>query len=201
MPRIAVVVDQFLHHGTLGSCSPLCFWNRLVCRCPLRPGYCRWMDTAALIVPLVYPLETLKARKVLMQVTDVRAVIAIGLSGQFSLRGRLPWEGNRGREYVADVERFFELTRGHVLIMGHRTFSSVPDFAFQNRDIIEIHSSDTPEEVLARFPSRVVFIGGGPPVYAAYAPFIRHWDISRLPYDGEADRWFDPNWLVADGRT
>jgi hypothetical protein len=60
------------------------------------------MDTAALIVPLVYPLETLKARKVLMQVTDVRAVIAIG-----------------------------------------------------------------------------------------------RW----LPYDGEADRWFDPNWLVADGRT
>jgi hypothetical protein len=42
-----------------------------------------------------------------MQVTDVRAVIAIGVSGQFGLRGRLPWEGNRGREYVADVERFF----------------------------------------------------------------------------------------------
>ena len=78
------------------------------------------------------------------------------------------------------------MTRGHVLIMGHRTFTSVPDFAFQNRDIVEIHASDKPEEVLARFPSRVVFIGGGPPVYAAYAPFIRHWDIRRLPYDGEA---------------
>jgi hypothetical protein len=50
--------------------------------------------------------------------------------------------------------------------------------------------------VLARFPSRVVFIGGGPTVYAAYAPFIRHWDINRLPYNGEADRWFDPAWLV-----
>jgi dihydromethanopterin reductase len=136
-----------------------------------------------------------------VQVTDVRAVIAIGLSGQFGLHGRLPWEGNRGREYVADVERFFELTRGHVLIMGHRTFISVPDFAFQNRDIVEIHASDTPEEVLARFPSRIVFIGGGPRVYAAYSPFIRHWDISRLPYDGEADRWFDPTWLVAGGRS
>ena len=78
-----------------------------------------------------------------MQVTDVRAVIAIGVSGQFGLRGRLPWEGNRCREYVADVERFFELTRGHVLIMGHRTFTSVPDFAFQNRDIVEIYASDT----------------------------------------------------------
>jgi hypothetical protein len=59
-----------------------------------------------------------------MKVTDVRAVIAIGLRGQFGLRGRLPWEGNRGREYVADVERFFELTRGHVIIMGQRTFTS-----------------------------------------------------------------------------
>ena len=34
-------------------------------------------------------------------------------------------------------------------------------------------------------------------MWAAYAPYIRHWDITRLPYDGEADRWFDPAWLVA----
>jgi dihydromethanopterin reductase len=40
-------------------------------------------------------------------------------------------------------------------------------------------------------------IGGGPPVWETYAPFIRHWDITRLPYDGDADRWFDPAWLVA----
>jgi len=134
-----------------------------------------------------------------MQTTDVRAVIAIGLSGQFGLNGHLPWEGNRGREFVEDVARFFELTRGHVLVMGHRTFISVPDFAFKDRDIVEIHASDKPQEVLARFPGRVVFIGGGPPVYAAYAAFIRLWDINRLPYDGEADRWFDPAWLVAGG--
>src|SRR6516165_5010448 len=102
--------------------------------------------------------------------TDVRAVIAIGLSGQFGLRGRLPWEGNRGREYVADVERFFELTRGHVLIMGHRTFTSLPDFAFKDRDIVEIHGSDTPEDVLARFPSRVVLSAAARP----FMPLMRH---------------------------
>ena len=83
--------------------------------------------------------------------------------------------------------------------MGHRTFTSVPDFAFNDREIVEIHASDRPEDVLARFRRRVVFIGGGPPVYAAYATFIRHWDINRLPYDGAADRWFDPGWLVAGG--
>jgi len=27
-----------------------------------------------------------------------------------------------------------------------------------------------------------------------------HWDITRLPYDGPADTWFDPKWLVGRGR-
>ena len=57
------------------------------------------------------------------------------------------------------------------------------------------------EEVLAKFEDRVVFVGGGPPVWDVYAPFIRHWDITRLPYDGPADRWFNPAWLAASGKT
>ncbi len=127
---------------------------------------------------------------------DVRAVVAIGLQGQFGFAGQLPWEGSTDPLFVADVERFFELTRGHVLIMGPRTFEAVPAWAFKDRDIVKIRSSEPPAEVLARFPDRVVFIGGGPPVYEAYAPFIRLWDINRLPYEGEADRWFDPRWLL-----
>ena len=58
-----------------------------------------------------------------------------------------------------------------------------------------------PEETLAKFAGRVVFIGGGPPVWDVYAKYIRHWDITRLPYDGEADRWFNPAWLVANGKA
>ena len=143
--------------------------------------------------------QSIKLASALMKVANKRAIGEIIIPPTNSKCGRLPWEGNRGREYVTDVERFFELTRGHVLIMGHRTVISVPDFAFKDRDIIEIHASDRPADVLARFPRRIVFIGGGPPVYAAYAPFIRHWDINRLPYDGEADRWFDPAWLIAGG--
>ncbi len=52
---------------------------------------------------------------------DIRAICAIGQRGQLGLDGRLPWEGNKGREYVADVARFFEVTRGHVIIAGPRT--------------------------------------------------------------------------------
>ncbi len=122
---------------------------------------------------------------------------AIGRRGQLGLDGRLPWEGNKGREYVADVERFFDMTRGHVLIAGPKTTGSVPAWAHADRTIVAIRSSDEPEAVIARFPGRVVFVGGGPPVWTAYARLIRHWDVTRLPYDGPADRYFDPAWLIA----
>jgi dihydromethanopterin reductase len=125
---------------------------------------------------------------------------AIGRRGQLGLNGRLPWEGNKGREFVADVARFFDMTRGHVIMVGPRTAASIPAFARHDRTIVEIRSHDRPEDLLARFPDRVVFIGGGPPVWDAYAPFIRHWDITVLPYDGDADRWFDPRWIVG-GKT
>ncbi len=130
---------------------------------------------------------------------DVRAMCAIGRRGQLGLDGRLPWEGARGPEYLADVQRFFEMTRGHVIVLGPRTRSSVPAFAYEDRTIVEIRSSERPAEVIEKFPGRVIYIGGGPPVWRAYAPLIRHWDITRLPYDGEADRWFDPAWIVAGG--
>ena len=129
--------------------------------------------------------------------TDVRAICAIGQRGQLGLGGRMPWEGARGHEYVADVARFFDITRGHVLLAGPRTVASVPAFARADRTVAVIRSGERPEDVLAHYAGRIVFIGGGPAVWDAYARFIRHWDITRLPYDGDADRWFKPEWLVA----
>lgn len=132
---------------------------------------------------------------------DVRAICAIGVRGQLGLNGVLPWEGCMEREFVADVERFFDITRGHVLIAGPKTIGAVPDFARKDRTLEVIRSHMDPEEVLARFSNRVVYVGGGPDVWDVYAPYIRHWDINRLPYDGDADRWFKPEWLVAGGQS
>lgn len=131
-----------------------------------------------------------------MGMADVRAMCAIGKRGQLGLHGRMPWEGEQGPAYIADVQRFWEMTRGHVLVAGPRTCASIPAWAHEERTIVEIRSSMVPAEVIARFPGRVVFVGGGPAVWTAYAGLIRHWDVTRLPYDGEADRWLDPAWLV-----
>jgi dihydromethanopterin reductase len=84
-----------------------------------------------------------------------------------------------------------------VLLAGPATYRSIPDVAHAGRTIVELRSSMTPVDVLARFAGRTVFIGGGPPVWAAWARLIGHWDVTRLPYDGPADRWFDPAWLTA----
>jgi dihydromethanopterin reductase len=127
---------------------------------------------------------------------QVRSMCAIGLSGQLGLDGRLPWEGDRRPEFVADVARFFQLTQGHVLLAGPKTVSAIPSFALAERTVVTIRSGDDPRSMLERFPGRVVYIGGGPPVWDVYAPFIEHWDVTRLPYDGPADRWFDPRWLL-----
>ena len=133
--------------------------------------------------------------------TDVRSMCAIGLSGQIGRHGQLPWEGDTRPEFVADVARFFDLTRGHVILAGPKTAASIPGFARVDREIVALRSGDDPQAMLARYAGRVVYIGGGPPVWAVYAPFIRHWDITRLPYDGPADRWFDPAWLLAGGHA
>ena len=130
---------------------------------------------------------------------DVRVICAIGRSGQLGLDGGMPWDGRPERVFTEDVERFFEITRGHVLIAGPKTVASFPDFAHDDRTIVAIRSHEKPEEVLARYAGRVVYIGGGPAVWDVYARFVRHWDINTLPYDGEADTWFNPAWLVAGG--
>jgi dihydromethanopterin reductase len=129
--------------------------------------------------------------------TNVRVVCSIGRSGQLGLGGAMPWEGNRDPEYRADVARIFELTRGHVLAAGPKTIASIPGHARDDRELVVLRSAMDPEATLLRFASRVVFIGGGPPVWDAYARFVSHWDVTRLPYDGPADRWFDPGWLTA----
>jgi dihydromethanopterin reductase len=79
---------------------------------------------------------------------DVRVICAIGKHGQLGLNGRLPWEGNPGTEYKADVQRFFALTRGHVVIAGPRTIASFPDWAHSERTLVEIHAADEPDAIL-----------------------------------------------------
>ena len=148
---------------------------------------------------------------------DIRAMCAIGWRGQLGLNGRMPWEGAKGPEYTADVQRFFELTRGHVILLGPRTYRSVPAFAHEDRTVVAIRSSEQPADVIARYPDRVIYIGGGPPVWTAW-PHSSAIGTSRgspmtvrrtggsiqpgsSPVEGGEEREFRKAALIADSRS
>jgi hypothetical protein len=67
-----------------------------------------------------------------------------------------------------------------------------PPLARTNRN--SITSSDTPFNLLT---DGVALHRRRPARLCRLCAFDRHWDISRLPYDGEANRWFDAAWLVS----
>ena len=115
------------------------------------------------------------------------------------LRGEIPSVKVYEDGEVLAFMDIFPQTRGHVLVAGPVTIGAVPDWARRHLTCIAVHRNEDPEAVLARFPGRIVFIGGGPPLWDVYARYIEHWDINRLPYDGPADRWFNPAWLTAGG--
>src|SRR5215216_7157698 len=123
---------------------------------------------------------------------DIRAMCAIGRRGQLGLNGRMPWEGAKGPEYTADVQRFFELTLGHVILLGPRTYRSVPAFAHEDRTLVAIRSSDGRRDCPLFRPRDLHWrrTAGLDRLRPIHPPL----DITRLPYDGAADRWFDPAW-------
>ena len=89
---------------------------------------------------------------------DVRVICAIGKHGQLGLNGRMPWEGNSGVAYKADVQRFFALTKGHVVIAGPRTFVSFPDWARHDRTVAEIHTSDDPRTIYRKISATALYM-------------------------------------------
>ena len=62
---------------------------------------------------------------------------------KLGLKGRMLWEGAQARH--ANVQRFFELTRGHVIVLGPRTYRSVPAFAHNDRTVVAIRSTEQPQ--------------------------------------------------------
>jgi dihydrofolate reductase len=125
---------------------------------------------------------------------DVRLIAAIGKSGQLGLNGKLPW----GRE-IGDLTWFREQTIGHAVLMGRRTFESVGRLLGRS---IWIWDGEPPSEVMAIVFANLIgdetlFIAGGARTYAAFAPFCTKFIVSRVDYDGPADAWFDPAWLIA----
>ena len=109
----------------------------------------------------------------------------------------------RGNELIYwlpnDLRRFKALTTGHTIIMGRRTFQSLPKGALPNRrNIVLTRSgkefpgaetySSLREALDSCLPSEEVFVIGGATVYAEALPLADRLCLTEV--DDEADAFF-----------
>src|SRR3989338_3534347 len=139
-----------------------------------------------------------------MKKTVVAAVVAIGKNRELGKEGKLVWR------IPDDVQRFRDLTRGHPLIMGRKTFESIlsyrgtplPDrtniVITRDRDwkyegVIVVHSLAEAMEVAREIEKKEIHIGGGAEIYKEALPMIDKLYLTLIDAEApDADTFFPP---------
>lgn len=120
------------------------------------------------------------------------AIATIGVRGQLGLNGRLPWHDKR------DMAWFREMTWGHAVVVGRNTMRQLPPG--KGRVILSAEQFATPEmlrDYVRHTATENIFLIGGAEVFDKFAGVVDRWYIDKINYDGQADSWFNPMWLVA----
>jgi len=131
----------------------------------------------------------------------VSLVAAVARGGVIGRDGTIPWR------LPEDMKRFRELTTGHAVVMGRRTWDSLPDRfrPLPDRRNVVITRSDawasegaeragSLEEALDGLEGKEhVFVIGGAEIYAAALPLADELLLTELDLDVEGDTFF-PVW-------
>ncbi|WP_200341434.1 dihydrofolate reductase [Rhodovibrio sodomensis] len=147
------------------------------------------------------------------RIVIISAVAANGVIGQ---QGRLPWH------LPSDLGRFKRRTQGHPLIMGRRTFESLPGVLpgrphiiltrqqnWHQEGVRTAHDIDQALEEGCRLARELgvdaFFVIGGGEVYRQALPHAHEIDITRVPQQAEGDARFpaiDPqHWRLSRTET
>jgi dihydrofolate reductase len=131
----------------------------------------------------------------------VSLIAAVARGGVIGRDGGIPWR------LPEDMGRFRELTIGHAVVMGRRTWESLPD-TFRplpgRGNVVVTRSPDwraqgadragSIEEALELLESESsVFVIGGGEIYAAALPFVDELLLTEIDADIEGDTTF-PSW-------
>ena len=133
-----------------------------------------------------------------MKITIVAAIASNNVIGQ---KNSLPWD------IPEDLKRFKQLTSGHTILMGRKTFDSIgrplpnrrnivmtKDINYQ-KEGIEIVFDEREALNLIKDLNQEVFIIGGSKIYKLFEPWTTSLMITRVLKDFEGDAFFpDINW-------
>lgn len=147
---------------------------------------------------------------------EITLVVARARNGVIGKGGGLPWR------IPADLKHFKEVTMGTPMIMGRRTFESLPGLLPGRRHIVITRDRDwsapgalavhSPGEALQAAQADYVSVIGGAEIFAAFEPIAAAVELTEIDEDVEGDTIlppFDPaSWreetriahAAADGR-
>ena len=137
----------------------------------------------------------------------ISIVVATDRRGHIGWRGRLPWD------LPADRRRFRELTMGHVVVMGRKTFESIGRPLEGRTNVVLTRRRDytapgcvvlhSPREVAGLYRGREVFVIGGEEVFTAFLPMVERIYLTLIYHDFPGDRTFpaiDPSIWMEEAR-
>jgi len=127
---------------------------------------------------------------------DISIIVAIASNYAIGKNNDLLWNISN------DLKRFKKLTEGHVVVMGKRTYFSLPFRPLKNRTNLII--TDIPGEVIDSClmaysiddaiqkmdPSSENFIIGGGSIYSQFMPYANKLYITRVHKEFDADTFF-----------
>lgn len=125
----------------------------------------------------------------------ISIIVAIDENNLIGDGAKMPWH------LPADLKHFKNTTTGHTIIMGRKTYLSLPNGALPNRRNIvlsrsltqledaEVYSS--PEKALIACKNeKKVFIIGGAQIYSLFLPYVIQFHITRIHHQFEGSVYF-----------
>jgi dihydrofolate reductase len=126
----------------------------------------------------------------------ISLIVAMAQNRAIGINNKMPWH------LSADLKRFKKLTSGHSVIMGRKTFESLPNGSLPNRRNIIISESLNPvpegcekaesiaEALKLTNQEQEVFVIGGGSIYEQFLPLADKLYLTVIESDFEADTYF-----------
>lgn len=122
------------------------------------------------------------------------AIVAMAANRCIGRDNTLPWR------LPADLKRFKQLTMGHTLVMGRKTYESIGRplpgrttvVVTRQRDYAPegVRVAHSLEQALALAPGDEVFLAGGADLYRQAMGHVRRLYLTRIDRDYEGDTFF-----------
>ena len=122
---------------------------------------------------------------------DITLILARAANGVIGADGRMPWH------LPADLRRFKQLTMGRPMIMGRKTFDSLPAILEGRRHIVLTRDPDWQDEGAEAAPSieealklanaPQVMVIGGAEIYRLFLPLATRIELTEVALEPPGD--------------